>query len=46
MLVLSLTLMGVATFLVGLLPGYASIGVAAPIILVLLRIVQGLGVQP
>ncbi|HZF94249.1 MAG TPA: MFS transporter [Allosphingosinicella sp.] len=35
-------LMGAATFAVGLLPGYASIGVAAPVILVLLRLVQGL----
>ncbi|HWW57915.1 MAG TPA: MFS transporter [Sphingopyxis sp.] len=35
-------LMGVSTFLVGVLPGYASIGVAAPILLVLLRLVQGL----
>ncbi len=35
-------LMGLSTFLVGVLPGYASIGVAAPVLLVLLRLVQGL----
>ncbi|MDL5160310.1 MFS transporter [Actinomycetospora termitidis] len=34
--------MGVASVLVGLLPGYATIGVAAPVILVVLRLVQGL----
>jgi metabolite-proton symporter len=44
MLVLSLSLMGVATFLMGVLPTYNSIGVAAPVILVLLRLVQGFGV--
>lgn len=43
MLVLSVVMMGGGTFLVGLLPTYATIGVAAPIILVLLRIVQGIG---
>jgi len=35
-------LMGVSTFLVGVLPSYASIGVAAPVLLVVLRLVQGL----
>ena len=34
--------MGVATALIGLIPTYAAIGVAAPIILILLRIIQGL----
>ncbi|WP_371131045.1 MFS transporter [Arthrobacter sp. SDTb3-6] len=38
----TLNLMGVATFLVGLIPGYASIGFAAPAILVGLRLLQGL----
>ncbi|HEV2747185.1 MAG TPA: MFS transporter [Allosphingosinicella sp.] len=35
-------LMGVSTFAVGILPSYAAIGVAAPVLLVLLRLVQGL----
>ncbi|MFZ3566872.1 MFS transporter [Streptomyces sp. BH097] len=44
MLVLSLTIMGLATAGIGLLPTYATIGVWAPVLLVLLRFVQGLGV--
>lgn len=39
---LTLLLMGGATFLIGLLPGYAEIGVLAPVALTLLRLVQGL----
>jgi MFS family permease len=42
MLVLTLLLMGVSTFLVGLVPSYDAIGVAAPVILVFLRVLQGL----
>ncbi len=38
----TITIMGVSTFLVGLLPGYQSWGVAAPIILIGLRMLQGL----
>jgi MFS family permease len=43
-LITTLSLMGAATALMGVLPGYATIGVAAPILLTLLRIVQGIGV--
>jgi MHS family shikimate/dehydroshikimate transporter-like MFS transporter len=44
MLVLSLLIMGIATFLIGVLPTYASIGVIAPMLLVVLRFAQGIGV--
>ena len=42
MLVLTLLMMGVSTFLIGAVPSYDAIGVAAPVLLVLLRILQGL----
>lgn len=42
-LIASLSIMGVATFLIGVLPTYAVIGVAAPILLIVLRAVQGIG---
>jgi MHS family shikimate/dehydroshikimate transporter-like MFS transporter len=41
MLVTTLLIVGVATFLIGLIPTYAQIGVLAPVLLVLLRLVQG-----
>jgi metabolite-proton symporter len=44
MLVLTLMIMGVATFLIGLLPTYEQIGPWAAVLLVLLRIAQGFGV--
>src|SRR3984957_15970362 len=44
MLVTTLLLMGMATFLMGLLPTYDQIGVAAPVLLIVLRFIQGFGV--
>jgi MFS family permease len=44
MLIFTLILTGGATFLIGVLPTYAAIGVGAPLLLVALRIVQGFGV--
>ena len=44
MLVIALLIMGLATAAIGVLPSYASIGLAAPILLVVLRIAQGIGV--
>lgn len=43
-LVITLSLMGIATFAMGLLPTYEAIGVAAPILLITLRLIQGLGI--
>ncbi|MEU7834297.1 MFS transporter [Nonomuraea sp. NPDC049129] len=42
-LVVTLLVMGVSTFLIGVLPGYDSVGALAPVLLATLRFVQGLG---
>ena len=42
-LVITFCLMGVCTALIGLIPGYATLGIWAPILLVVIRIIQGLG---
>ncbi|WIV53488.1 MFS transporter [Amycolatopsis nalaikhensis] len=44
MLVITMTMMGVASTLIGILPTYAQIGVWAPILLVVLRVLQGIAV--
>ena len=43
-LVTTLLLMGIGTFLIGVLPSHASIGLAAPVLLTVLRTIQGVGV--
>jgi len=43
MLAITIIVMGVGTFLIGLLPTYQQIGVAAPVLLVALRFLQGIG---
>lgn len=43
MLVVTMTIMGLSTFAMGLLPTYAQIGVAAPVLLLFLRMLQGIG---
>ena len=44
MLVLTMLIMGAGTFLIGCLPTYSQIGIWAPILLVLLRLLQGIGI--
>jgi MFS transporter, MHS family, shikimate and dehydroshikimate transport protein len=44
MLVVTLLIMGICTSLIGLLPSYESVGVMAPILLIVLRLLQGIGV--
>lgn len=43
MLIITMSIMGAGTFLIGLLPTYEQIGVAAPVLLITLRLMQGIG---
>jgi MFS family permease len=43
MLIITILMMGLGTFFIGLLPTYHSIGIAAPLLLLVIRIVQGIG---
>ncbi len=43
MLIMTLMIMGVATFLIGMVPTYAQIGIGAPVLLLLMRVLQGMG---
>jgi len=43
-LLLTILIMGLGTFLIGFMPTYAQIGVAAPISLIVLRLIQGIGI--
>jgi MHS family shikimate/dehydroshikimate transporter-like MFS transporter len=44
MLTTTMLLMGISTFIIGVLPTYDAIGIWAPVILILLRIIQGIGI--